>query len=74
MASILKTAQDTLTAAAQNVTGGATGNEHKFPAFEDLPKINGMPQGCVWGLYDKDGKKDEAGGKQTHHHSSYHVC
>lgn len=73
MASILKTAQNTLAAAAQSVTGGAMGNEHKFPAFDDLPKVDGMPQGCIWGLYDKDGKKDEAGGKQTNHRNSRHL-
>lgn len=66
MAGILKQAQDTLSAVAQNVTGGATvGQEHNFPAFDDLPKVDGMPQGSIWGFYDKDSKKDEAGGTCT---------
>lgn len=34
-----------------------------FPDFEDLPTVPGAPQGCVWGMYDKDGKKDEVGGE-----------
>jgi len=63
MAGIVKNVQNTLSSVAQTVTGGAADNEHKFPAFDDLPKINNMPQGNVWGFYDKDGKKDEAGGK-----------
>lgn len=62
MSGILKTAQDRLSAVAQNITGGTVGNEYNFPAFDDLPKVDGMPQGSIWGFYDKDGKKDEAGG------------
>ncbi|MBE7179646.1 MAG: hypothetical protein INR71_00265 [Terriglobus roseus] len=31
------------------------------PDFDDLPKVEGMPQGCTWGLFDKDGKKDVYG-------------
>ncbi|KAI0117427.1 putative cyclase-domain-containing protein [Daldinia grandis] len=31
------------------------------PDFDDLPKIPGMPQGCAWGIFDKDGKKDLLG-------------
>lgn len=31
------------------------------PDFDDLPKVNGMPQGCAWGVFDKDGKKDAYG-------------
>ena len=30
----------------------------KLPDFDDLPPVNGMPKGCAWGLFDKDGKKD----------------
>jgi hypothetical protein len=63
MSGILKTAQDRLSAVAQTLTGPITGNEYIFPAFDDLPKIDGMPQGNIWGFYDKTGKKDEAGGK-----------
>ncbi|KAF1970620.1 hypothetical protein BU23DRAFT_581956 [Bimuria novae-zelandiae CBS 107.79] len=36
-------------------------SDRQFPAFDDLPKVEGEPQGCIWGLFDKDGKKDECG-------------
>ncbi|KAF2454489.1 hypothetical protein BDY21DRAFT_353074 [Lineolata rhizophorae] len=29
-----------------------------LPDFDNLPPVNGMPLGCAWGLFDKDGKKD----------------
>lgn len=61
MSEVLKTAQDRLQAVAQAV--GITSKEYKFPAFDDLPKIEGMPQGNTWGFFDKDGKKDEVGSK-----------
>ncbi|KAK4138442.1 hypothetical protein BT67DRAFT_446563 [Trichocladium antarcticum] len=32
-----------------------------FPDFDDLPKVEGQPQGCAWGIFDKDGKKDVYG-------------
>ncbi|KAF6824517.1 hypothetical protein CMUS01_10202 [Colletotrichum musicola] len=32
-----------------------------LPDFDDLPAVEGMPQGCAWGLFDKDGKKDVYG-------------
>lgn len=59
MANVLKAAQDGLAA----VTGGAVGDEYVFPAFDDLPKVDGMPQGNAWGFFDKDGKKDQVGSK-----------
>jgi hypothetical protein len=31
------------------------------PAFDDLPKVKGMPQGCAWGVFDREGKKDVFG-------------
>jgi len=33
----------------------------KLPNFDDLPKVKDMPQGCAWGVFDKDGKKDNFG-------------
>jgi hypothetical protein len=30
----------------------------KIPDFDDLPKVEDMPQGCAWGLFDQSGKKD----------------
>ncbi|KXX78778.1 hypothetical protein MMYC01_204421 [Madurella mycetomatis] len=31
------------------------------PDFDDLPKVEGQPQGCAWGVFDKDGRKDVFG-------------
>ncbi|RYP83465.1 hypothetical protein DL769_001368 [Monosporascus sp. CRB-8-3] len=33
----------------------------RLPDFDSLPKVEGMPQGCAWGIFDKDGKKDLLG-------------
>lgn len=33
----------------------------QLPKFDDLPPVEGMPQGCAWGIFDKDGKKDVLG-------------
>jgi len=32
-----------------------------IPDFDSLPPVEGMPQGCAWGIFDKDGKKDVYG-------------
>jgi hypothetical protein len=32
-----------------------------LPSFDDLPPIKDMPQGCAWGIFDKDSKKDHLG-------------
>ena len=32
-----------------------------IPDYDDLPAVKGMPQGCAWGIFDKDGKKDNLG-------------
>lgn len=32
-----------------------------IPDFDELSKVEGMPQGCAWGTFDKDGKKDLVG-------------
>ncbi|TDZ26855.1 hypothetical protein Cob_v001325 [Colletotrichum orbiculare MAFF 240422] len=32
-----------------------------LPDFDDLPPVEGMPQGCAWGLFDRDGNKDVYG-------------
>ncbi|KAH9877862.1 hypothetical protein J1614_003079 [Plenodomus biglobosus] len=61
MATVLEAAQDRRLAAAQSAIGGVAGNEYNFPAFDNLPKVEGMPQGNIWGFFDKDGKKDEVG-------------
>ncbi len=33
----------------------------KIPNFDDLPPVEGMPQGCAWGIFDQEGKKDVLG-------------
>lgn len=32
-----------------------------LPSFDNLPPVEGMPQGCAWGVFDKDGQKDVFG-------------
>lgn len=32
-----------------------------IPDFDSLPAVEGMPQGCAWGVFDKDGNKDLRG-------------
>lgn len=32
-----------------------------LPSFQDLPKLPGLPEGCTWGLWDRDGVRDELG-------------
>ncbi|KAM0326257.1 hypothetical protein ACHAQA_006854 [Verticillium albo-atrum] len=32
-----------------------------FPTYDDLPAVDGMPRGCAWGVFDKDGRKDVFG-------------
>lgn len=34
---------------------------YTFPDFDAMPPVKDMPQGCAWGFFDKDGKKDEIG-------------
>lgn len=33
----------------------------RLPDFDDLPPVEGMPQGCAWGIFDKNGEKDLRG-------------
>lgn len=32
-----------------------------LPSFKDLPAVEGLPHGCAWGLWDKDGVRDNVG-------------
>ncbi|KAF5675900.1 hypothetical protein FCIRC_7273 [Fusarium circinatum] len=34
---------------------------NSVPDFDDLPLVEGMPKGCAWGVFDRDGKKDQVG-------------
>ena len=33
----------------------------ELPGFDDLPAVEGMPQGCAWGIFDRNGEKDKLG-------------
>lgn len=33
----------------------------QLPDFDDLPPVEGMPQGCAWGIFDEGGQKDVLG-------------
>jgi hypothetical protein len=32
-----------------------------LPSFDELPVVPGLPRGCTWGLWDRDGQPDELG-------------
>jgi hypothetical protein len=32
-----------------------------LPDFDALPPVQGMPQGCAWGIFDRGGSKDYLG-------------
>lgn len=32
-----------------------------LPDFDSLPEVKGMPQGCAWGVFDQQGRKDNLG-------------
>lgn len=34
---------------------------HDLPTFDDLPLVRGLPKGCTWGLWDREGVQDELG-------------
>lgn len=34
---------------------------NSVPDFDDLPPVEGMPKGCAWSIFDRDGKKDHVG-------------
>lgn len=33
----------------------------QLPSWQDMPPVKGMPHGCAWGLFDKEGIRDEVG-------------
>jgi len=32
-----------------------------LPSYNDMPKVDGMPHGTAWGLWDKNGERDNCG-------------
>lgn len=55
---VFQKAQDRISSIASSLTGTST---HHFPDFDQLPKVEGQPQGCLWGFFDKNGVRDEVG-------------
>ncbi|KAF9886575.1 hypothetical protein FE257_011347 [Aspergillus nanangensis] len=35
--------------------------QQSLPSFDELPLVAGMPTGCTWGFWDRDGEPDELG-------------
>lgn len=58
--STLQVAGERITALANTIVGRPN---HDFPHFDQLPKVEGQPQGCLWGIFDKNGERDELGSK-----------
>ena len=54
----MQKASDRLSQVSSAITGTPT---HNFPAFDQVAKVEGQPQGCLWGYFDKPGQKDEVG-------------
>lgn len=44
------------------------------PDFDDLSKVEGMPQDCAWGMFDRDGQKDKVGTLNSHTPGSRQGC
>lgn len=32
-----------------------------LPSYHELTHVKGMPKGCAWGLWDRDGERDQCG-------------
>jgi hypothetical protein len=32
-----------------------------YPSYDALPRLEGTSQGCAWGIFDKDNRKDVFG-------------
>ena len=56
--SLWQKAEERLSAISKTLTGQSP---VEYPQFDHLPKVDGQPQGCTWGIFDKDGTKDEVG-------------
>lgn len=58
----LEKAQDRLSALVSTISPySVAGWPFSFPSFDNLPKVEGQPQGCLWGFFDRKGRKDEIG-------------
>jgi len=54
----IQVASERIATLANTLTGRPN---HDFPNFDQLPKVEGQPQGCLWGYFDKNGERDELG-------------
>ncbi|KAK6383965.1 hypothetical protein LTS17_003257 [Exophiala oligosperma] len=58
----LKTSsRDEVDGAPVKVTLRGPQNDLIVPSYDELPPVEGMPHGCTWGLWDREGQKDELG-------------
>lgn len=32
-----------------------------LPNWDNIPEVPGLPEGCAWGLFDQDGRRDQVG-------------
>lgn len=32
-----------------------------LPSYKDIPAVKHMPHGCIWGMFDEEGEKDQLG-------------
>nr|OQO26068.1 hypothetical protein B0A51_07000 [Rachicladosporium sp. CCFEE 5018] len=55
---VLQKAGDRLSSITSTLTGTPT---HQFPDFDQLPRVEGQPQGSLWGYFDTPSKHDEIG-------------
>ena len=62
---IVGRARERLSALVSTVSQYTGDTTHQFPAFDDVPRVPGQPQGCLWGFFDRDGVKDEVGSMLT---------
>lgn len=35
--------------------------QNELPTYSEIPPVKGMPHGCAWGIWDKDGVTDQVG-------------
>lgn len=55
---VIQSAKERLSAISDSIAGVP---HFTTIAFDQLPRVEGQPQGCTWGFWDKNGVKDEIG-------------
>lgn len=51
----------TSTLEIREIEKGSKMRAQDLPEFKDIPKVEGMPHGTAWGLWDKNGERDSNG-------------